>query len=92
MESSSVRAKILGTEYSLKADSGREHIVEVAAYVDKAMKEISAKSPDLPEIRIAVLAAVNIADELLRLRQRVPDDLDDRANALSEILYNSIKD
>jgi cell division protein ZapA len=92
MEPSSVKAKILGTEYSLKAGSGREHIIEAAAYVDKVMKEISSKTPELPEIRIAVLAAVNMADELLRLRQRVPEDFEDKANMLAEVLYNAIRD
>jgi cell division protein ZapA len=92
MEPSSVKAKILGTEYSLKADSGREHIIEAAAHVDRVMKEISSKTPELPEVRIAVLAAVNMADELLRLRHRVPEDIEDRAKTLADVLNNAIKD
>jgi cell division protein ZapA len=92
MESRSVKTKIFGTEYSLKADSGHENIIEAAAYVDKKMQEIASRIPDLPDVRVAVLTAVNLADELLRLRQKVPDDIKERADALTQLLNSALKD
>jgi len=92
MEARSVRAKIFGTEYSLRADSGHEHINEAADFVDKRMTEIAAKLPDLPDIRVAVLTAVNLADELLRLRRQIPEDIRQKADALAEILNTAIRD
>jgi cell division protein ZapA len=92
MEARSIKTKIFGTEYSLKAESGQENIIEAAAYVDQKMQEISARIPDLPDIRVAVLTAVNLADELLRLRQKVPDDIKERAEALTKLLNSALMD
>jgi cell division protein ZapA len=92
MDARSVKTKIFGTEYSLKAESGHENIIEAAAYVDQKMREISARVPDLPDVRVAVLTAVNLADELLRLRQKVPDDIRERAEALTKLLNSALMD
>jgi cell division protein ZapA len=92
MESRSIKAKIFGTEYSLKADSGHENIIEAATYVDRKMQEIASRIPDLPDVRVAVLTAVNLADELLRLRQQMPEDLKERADALTKLLNSALMD
>lgn len=56
-------------EYVLAGDEPEEYMHEVAIYVDKKMSEISRKYDHLSTSMIAVLAAVNITDELLKERQ-----------------------
>jgi len=92
MDRSSVRVKIFGTEYSFRADSGHDNIVEAAGLVDGHMQEIARKSPDLPELRAAVLAAVNLASELLDYRRRYPDNLEQKAKELAAILNSALRD
>lgn len=60
---------IYGEEYIVRGDSPAEHIVNIAYYVDKKMKQISNRSPHLSVTKIAVLTALNIADELSKLQE-----------------------
>jgi len=41
----------------------------LARYIDKKMKNIAARQPELPVSKIAVLAALNVADELSKLQE-----------------------
>ncbi len=63
-----VKVSIYGMEYPVKAGDDIEYIKSVAEYVDALMnkidKTISKKSP----LRVAVMAALNIADELFKER------------------------
>lgn len=64
-----VKVVIHGVEYTLRGSASERHILEVARLVDQRMSEISASSSYMDERRVAVLTAVNLADELHRLRQ-----------------------
>ena len=63
MENNKVRVKIYGQEYTIAGAEPREHIIKVADYVDMKMRgvEKAAKSGNIS--MIAVLAAINIADD-----------------------------
>src|SRR5690625_2506549 len=71
----SVTVNIFGTEYKLKGKSGTpsDYITEVARHVDDRMREIAQNSTTLDFPRIAVLAAVNMADRNLTLEQELED-------------------
>lgn len=60
---------IYGQEYTIKGDESREYVETVARYVDKKMRQISQKSPHLTLPKVAVLTALNIADELYKLQE-----------------------
>lgn len=62
-----ISIKVLGKEYRIRSDADVEHIEEVAAYVDKTLRELQRNTPDTQDA--AVLAALNIASDLLRVRQ-----------------------
>lgn len=68
-ENNRIRVDIYGTEYQLRGKASVEHMRLVAGLVDDKMREIAGSNPRLDLNRLAVLAAVNIADEYLRLRQ-----------------------
>jgi len=92
MDKSRLKVMIYGTEYALKADQSHEHIKETAAYVDQKMQEIAGKFHGQSDTRLAVLAALNIADELFEVRKLVPVDLADRANRLADTLKAALED
>ena len=60
----SVEINILGQTYKIKGDASEEYIREVARYVEGKIKEVLEKSPGMSPLKAAILAAMNIADEL----------------------------
>jgi len=59
--------KIMGHEYRIRSDSDPEHLQAVADYVDRVLREVSESTKDTQDA--AVLTALNVASELLELRQ-----------------------
>ena len=70
-----VKVRINGEDYYVKGTVPTEYIKKVANYVDRKMSDLSQNYPDLSRTRIAVLAALNITDELLRLKQEYEEFL-----------------
>jgi len=66
----SVQVEIFGQTYSIKAGNDREYIRELAAFVDARMKEVQKGTGTSDGYKIAILAALNIADELNRIRSQ----------------------
>ena len=87
--SRTVKVKVYGQEYPLKGHDDPEYIRAVARYVDEKMADIQANTTVTAPLRLAVLAALNIADELFKL-QREKDDLlaefEEKAREISEYL------
>jgi cell division protein ZapA len=92
MDASRLKVTIFGTDYALKADTSHDYINETAAYLDKKMREIASKHQDQSDSRIAVLAGLNITEELFRSRERIPEDLEDKIVKLAEILQAATED
>ncbi len=68
-EAGAVLVEIYDQIYQLRG-TDPEHIQRLAAVVDKKMRAVSAHGATVDSLRVAVLAALNIADELLSLRAR----------------------
>ena len=66
-----VQVEIFGQTYRLRADEDPEYVETLAAYVDGKMREISRQTTAVDTLKVAVLTALNIADDHLRLR---PED------------------
>jgi cell division protein ZapA len=64
----SVEVYILGQRYIIKGDAPEEHIRELASYIDKKLKEVYNSSPNITPVKASILAALDIADELFRLK------------------------
>lgn len=65
-ESESVTVKIFGSEYTLKGVAEPEYVIKIASFVDDRMNEVARSSSVASTTKVAILAAVNIADELFR--------------------------
>jgi cell division protein ZapA len=69
MEQEGIRVSIFEQVYYLKSTAAdRAHMEDVARYVDQKMAAIASRTQTVDSFRVAVLAALHIADELLRLR------------------------
>lgn len=68
-----VHVEIFGQTYAVRAGTDPGYVERLAAYVDGQMQEISRASGAVDSVRIAVLAALNIADECLRLRGQLEE-------------------
>jgi cell division protein ZapA len=64
----STRVTICGEDYTLKSDTPPEHTRAVAAYVDKAIREVMGSAAVVESHKAAILAALSITDELFRER------------------------
>jgi len=64
----SIQVEIFGQTYSIKAGNDRDYIRDLAAFVNARMKEAQKGTGTSDGYKIAILAALNIADELKRLR------------------------
>lgn len=60
--------RIFGKEYPIASDQNPEYVRMLAEYVDGKMNEVSSGSETATAGRVAVLAALNIADEYMRLK------------------------
>jgi len=72
-----VNVDIFGSQYTIKKGSeDSDYIVRVAAYVDQKMREINERLPVASVAKVAVLASLNLADELFKERDgKVRDDV-----------------
>ena len=86
-----VHVEIFGQTYGIRAGTDPGYVEEIAAYVDREMREISRSGGAVDSVRIAVLAALNIADEVLRLRSQVRED-QGRAARLAGDLQTALDD
>jgi cell division protein ZapA len=68
-EARSTSVHILGQEYRIRSTEGAEFMKEVAIYVDEARHDVSSRMTTGTTTQIAVLAALNIAEELFRERR-----------------------
>jgi cell division protein ZapA len=59
---------IYGQQYSVVGDESTSHIRMVSAIVDDKMREIHAKNPSLDINRLAVLTAVNVVHDYIKLK------------------------
>jgi cell division protein ZapA len=64
-----VHVQIFGLTYTVRAGADPGYVEQLAAYVDEKMREVSRGSGAVDSVRIAVLAALNIADESFRQRE-----------------------
>ncbi len=83
-----VHVHIFGTEYKIASLADPDHTREVARYVDRTMRDIASSLSLRSVAKIAVLTAVNLADELIKEKQ-AGLELDQQASAEADRLARS---
>jgi cell division protein ZapA len=74
------RVEIYDQIYQIKGGIQADYIKQLAAYVDSKMREIAQGSKTVDSLKVAVLAALNIVDELFQER--------DRSGKLDSLVYD----
>ena len=90
-----LKVNIYGTDYPIKGDTDTEYIQRVASYVDGKMREVERASSVKSALKVAILAALNIADELFQERlgkKSLPADVATRLQKLSDTLRESLQE
>jgi len=96
-EPQSIRVVIYDQEYFMRGDLDQEYIQKLAQYLDTKMRSIAERTRTVDTLRVAMLAALNVADEYHQLKARydeVTQNLDQKvgecSNALDEILKDAV--
>ena len=63
------RVEIFGQQYGLRAEASEEHVRQVARLVDERMREVASRTRAVATLQIAVLAALDLASDLLEERE-----------------------
>ena len=96
MKSKVVKVNILGQDYVVRSAAGQKYLESVARYVDGKMEEIKASGiDDSQQLRIAILAAMNITDELFsykKEKEKFVNKVESKTIAITEFIENRIHD
>jgi len=87
-QNASVRVEIFDQAYNLRG-SDPEYILKLAEYVDSMMRAVAEATNTIDTVRLAVLAALNIADEYHLLKKKQDGGATDyqrRAHLLADAL------
>jgi cell division protein ZapA len=87
-QNASVRVEIFDQAYNLRG-SDAEYILKLAEYVDSKMRAVAEATNTIDTVRLAVLAALNIADEYHLLKKKQEGgatDYQKRAHVLADAL------
>ena len=91
-----VQISIFGQEYSVKAPADASYIKKIAEYLDSKMREVQEGfSNTQSSTRIAILAAMNITDELFtykKEKKKFVDKVEAKTIAITEFIENRIHD
>jgi len=87
--SSVITVEIAGQRYPIRSTLDERYITELAAYVDQKMRAASDSAPSSDMLGLAILVALNIADEFFRERGQQSSsnvNLNERALRLERIV------
>jgi cell division protein ZapA len=80
-----VELRIAGKDYTIVGTEPEEYIQRVGHYIDKKMTEIMRVRSDLSTSLVAVLTAINVGDDLFKIRESEQNLKKELINAINEI-------
>lgn len=89
-----IHVEIYNQTYNIRSDGDSEYISELADFVDNRMREISSGTLTVDSLKVAILAALHIADELHRLKkahEQADSQLATRSTECAEMLDRVLK-
>ena len=96
-KSKNLTVNIYGQDYMLKSTADQDYINKIAEYVNSKMKEIESTGLDAnsQQLKIAVLSAMNIADELfqsLDKNSKIISTIETKGTSFIEYIDDRIKE
>jgi cell division protein ZapA len=89
-----IRVEIYNQTYNIRSDGDSEYITQLAEFVDTRMREIASGTLTVDSLKVAILAALHIADELhrvKRLHEQTDSQLASRSAECAEMLDRLLK-
>ncbi|MGE5361051.1 MAG: cell division protein ZapA [Bacteroidales bacterium] len=89
-----VHVEIFGQQYAVRTPLEPSYVQDLASYVDAKMRAASDATPNSDVLRLAVLTALNVADELFRYadtERRRTAQVSERAAALEQLLDQALR-
>jgi len=80
-----IPVEIAGQRYPIRSTLDEQYVARLAIYVDEKMRAAADSAPTGDTLRLAVLAALNIADELFRCREATRDGNGEIAQRAGEL-------
>ena len=90
-----IKVTIYGQDYPIRGHGDEEYMRRVARYVDEKMAQIEEKTAITAAASLAILAALNITDELFTLqkeKERVLSEFEEKARAIAEHLNQGMNE
>ena len=90
-----MRVIIYDQEYFVRGDLDDEYIQKLAKYLDVKMRAIAGRTRTVDSLRVAVLAALNIADEYHQVKAKYEETtkrVDEKVDECSRILDRFLKE
>ena len=87
--SQSHKVVIYNQAYNLRSDHDAQYIQDLAEYVDARMNEIARATMTVDSLRVAILAALQVADELFQARkdkEKTEEEIAERSAKYAELL------
>jgi cell division protein ZapA len=93
MEKRQLRIDVLGTSFVIQSDESPEHLARLSSYVKAKIEEVKSRYSFADPLTVAVLAALNIADEMFKSREgRDPASSAEEITSVAERLISRIDD
>ena len=94
-EPQSIRVVIYDQEYFMRGDLNQEYIQKLARYLVGKMRSIAERTRTVDTLRVAMLAALNVADEYHQMKARyekATEHMDQKVGEYSDALDKILKD
>jgi len=89
-----IKVEIYNQSYNIRGDGNNDYIQHLAKFVDEKMRDIASTTATVDTLRVAILAALNISDELHQLRKRheqLDNTVGERSSQCSAMLDQLLK-
>jgi cell division protein ZapA len=83
-----LEVSILGQRYTIKGDAPEEHIRQLSDFLNERLRRVSENTPNITPVKALILAAIDIADELHRLREdqeKFTKNIEEKTSLLSRL-------
>ncbi len=86
---------IFGSEYTLVSDQNEEYVKKIAEFVDQKMREIDRSQNITSTAKVAILTALNIADELNQereYRKKLTNQINEEARRMNQSILELLEE
>lgn len=81
-----VEIQVMGQKFLVRSESDESYVARVAQFVDQRMSEVFKNTNSVSSLNVAILAAMNIADDYFRLREEKEKQLKGVEKRVGEML------